>query len=194
MQNTVAFYFTDDAIGTNPLEIIPRLPSNAGVVFRHYNITNRENLAIKVEKLCKKHKIRLIIASDPKLAHSVRASGCHLPEHQISQAPFLKQKFPNLFLTAACHSERAIRLAIKYECDAAFLSPVFTTASHPGAPPLRFHPSALTAQRAAIPVFALGGMNKRRWRQASLVGFSGFGAIRSLEVGNFSNSDVNHLR
>ncbi|MEH6404629.1 MAG: thiamine phosphate synthase, partial [Sneathiella sp.] len=127
MQNTVAFYFTDETVGADPLEVIPLLPARSGVIFRHYNLDNRENLASKVAKLCKKYEISLSIAADPKLAHSLKASGCHLPEHTIHQAPLLKQKFPNLFLTAACHSERAVHLASRYQCDAAFLSPIFPT-------------------------------------------------------------------
>ena len=46
--------------------------------------------------------------------------------------------------------------------DAVLLSPVFATRSHPGAPslgPLRF---LLMAQKAALPVIALGGMTAQR--------------------------------
>lgn len=188
MQYPVAFYFTDDVIGTDPLKIIPILPANTAVIFRHYNYKNRAELALKLSNLCKRHKIRLLIASDPELAHTVKAAGCHLPEHKITKARSLKRKFPNLLITAACHSERALRQAVHYKCDAAFLSPVFSTASHPDALCLKFLPSVLIAKRSPIPIFALGGITKRRWRQLGPTSFSGFGAIRSLENGSFNKA------
>jgi thiamine-phosphate pyrophosphorylase len=55
-------------------------------------------------------------------------------------------------------------LAARLGADAALLSPVFATRSHPGGAtlgPVRFR---LLARQAALPVIALGGMDARRAR------------------------------
>jgi thiamine-phosphate pyrophosphorylase len=64
--------------------------------------------------------------------------------------------------------------------DAVFVSPVFATASHPGAPtlgPMRF---GLLAKRLPLPVIALGGMDARRFRRLKPLGAHGWAAIDAL--------------
>ena len=68
-------------------------------------------------------------------------------------------------------------MAFREGADIVFLSPVFPTQSHPGAPalgPVRF---GLMARGAAGPVLALGGMTPQRARRLQPLGAAGFGAI-----------------
>jgi thiamine-phosphate pyrophosphorylase len=57
------------------------------------------------------------------------------------------------------------------------VSPVFATRSHPGARglgPLRF---GMLAQRAGLPLIALGGMDRRRFARLAPLGAHGWAAI-----------------
>jgi thiamine-phosphate pyrophosphorylase len=62
--------------------------------------------------------------------------------------------------------------------DAALLSPVFATKSHPKARPLTAPRARLIACHALLPVLALGGVTARN--AALLSGFSGIAAIDGL--------------
>ncbi len=81
-------------------------------------------------------------------------------------------------MTAAAHDAAAIRRAARHGAHAVLLSPVFATASHPGAPslgPLRF---ARLARCSPIPVYALGGITAetaRRLAGSGAVGLAGIG-------------------
>jgi thiamine-phosphate pyrophosphorylase len=71
-----------------------------------------------------------------------------------------------------------LRRAAAIGADAALLSPVFATASHPGAPALGPLAFAVLAGKAPLPVYALGGMtseNARRLNGARLAGIAGIG-------------------
>jgi thiamine-phosphate pyrophosphorylase len=66
--------------------------------------------------------------------------------------------------------------------DAAFLSPVFATSSHPGAASLTPVRAAFIAAAAPVPVYALGGITARN---AGLLApaFAGLAAITALCAG-----------
>ena len=73
----------------------------------------------------------------------------------------------------------ALARAQERDLDALLLSPVFATASHPGAPVLGPVRGAMIAAASRVPVYALGGIgphNAARLPRA----FSGIAAITSL--------------
>ncbi|MBL4908112.1 MAG: thiamine phosphate synthase [Sneathiella sp.] len=181
MQLPVAFYFTDDQRDADPLDIASSLPQGSGIVFRHYNSEQRAETAILLSKICKNRDLTLLISKTPALAAATKSAGCHIPEYLIQQIPLMKMRFPRLTFTAACHSERSLHLAAACKADAAFLSPIFPTASHPGVSSLGAVRAALIKSRVSLPVYGLGGVNVQNWRQLSSLQFSGFGAISTFE-------------
>jgi thiamine-phosphate pyrophosphorylase len=115
------------------------------------------------------------------LAEACGADGLHLPERVAATADAIaiRRRWRGI-LTAAAHSPRAIARACVIGADAALVSPVFATRSHPGQPPvgaLRF----LTWTRGArVPVYALGGITARnagRLVERNLVGLAGIGGF-----------------
>ncbi|HEX7774936.1 MAG TPA: thiamine phosphate synthase, partial [Parvibaculum sp.] len=92
-----------------------------------------------------------------------------------------------LVMTAAAHSEAAIFRAARARIDAVLISPVFPTASHPGAPALgvvRFARLAHLARRLGLRVYALGGITG----PASLRRLTGSGADGVAGVGFLSQA------
>lgn len=78
---------------------------------------------------------------------------------------------------ARVHDLKELRNAQLAGASLLFLSPMFTTRSHPDWKPLpRMNASAL-ARLATGPVIALGGMNGPRFRQVEELGFSGWAGI-----------------
>ena len=83
-------------------------------------------------------------------------------------------------LGVSAHSATAALAAAKGGADYATFSPVFETRTHPDAVPTGVDPLALAAERATVPVLALGGMTPPRARIARLVGAHGAAAVSAL--------------
>ena len=80
----------------------------------------------------------------------------------------------------SAHSATGAARAARAGADYATLSPVFETRTHPDAVPTGIDPLRLAADRAGIPVLALGGITPPRARIARMVGAHGAAAISSL--------------
>ena len=82
------------------------------------------------------------------------------------------------------HGAAGLVNARRHAPDAVILSPVFPTASHPGAAalgPLRF---AALAHASSRPVIALGGMTEERFLRLTAFGAYGWAAIDGLSRQN----------
>lgn len=166
--------FTDERLGgespADPLwRAIGRLPVGAGIIFRHYGWAAHRRRALFARVLAIARKRRLLVVADGSLP----ADGLHLrAQHRHRMAG--RARGP---VTASAHSGRELRRAFMQGADIVFLSPVFATATHPGAPtlgPVRF---ALVARAAPGPVLALGGMTAARAQAMAALGAAGFGGI-----------------
>lgn len=173
---------TDSRRLPDPLAAAARMPPGSAVILRHYDAPDRKALAVRLKQVCRRRGIRLLIAGDARLAAVVGADGLHLPEYMVARRgpSWRLWRRPGWLVTAAAHGDRALFRAARAGADAALLSPVFATASHPGERtlgPLRFTGLAV---RAPLPVYALGGLDAagaRRLGGAPLAGFAGIGGI-----------------
>ena len=147
------------------------LPRGSLVVVRSRDARAREALADRLFGIAP-----LLIADDPALAAEAGV-GLHLPEQRMREASHWRCRHPHWILTASAHSLGALMQA--HRLDAVFLSPVFATASHKGAPHLTPARAAFIAAAAPVPVYALGGVTASN---AALIApaFSGIAAISSL--------------
>ncbi|HTW28096.1 MAG TPA: thiamine phosphate synthase [Acetobacteraceae bacterium] len=126
-------------------------------------------------RLCRERRLALVVAGDPRLAATLGA-GLHLRGGRRAGPARLRRGL----LTSSAHGRAELVRARRAGADAAFLSPVFPTASHPGAAslgPVRW--SAL-ARRACLPVMALGGVAGRSIRALPRHA-AGAGAIGALD-------------
>ena len=164
----------------DPGSAIQRLPAGAGFIFRHYEYHGRESLARQLLLLCRKRRIIFLLAGDWRMALRVGADGVHLPEQLGHQARAIRNVRPNALVMVAAHSARAISRACQQGADAILLSPVFATASHPGAAALGAVRFAKLRHGARLPVIALGGINPHTARRLRGSGAAGIAAIGGL--------------
>ncbi|MFO1261666.1 MAG: thiamine phosphate synthase [Sphingomonadaceae bacterium] len=164
--------FTDERVPDNDLiAAITHLPKGSGIVFRHYGLASAERRALigRISLLVRRRGLVLLLAGERTLGQS--ASGYHNPS---------SRRHHTGLATYAAHNAREIAQANRRGADMIFLSPVFPTRSHPGAPtlgPMRF---AALARLARCPVIALGGMNASRFRHLKPLGAYGWAAIDAL--------------
>ncbi|HEY4077715.1 MAG TPA: thiamine phosphate synthase [Rhizomicrobium sp.] len=149
-----------------------RLPRGSLVVVRARDGAARATLAEGLRGIAP-----LLIADDPALALWIGAVGLHLPQKRMREALHWRAAHPDWIITSSAHSLAALRHA--HTLDAVFLSPVFPTGSHKGAPALMPLRAAFIAAHAPVPVYALGGVTIRN---AALLApaFSGIAAITAL--------------
>jgi thiamine-phosphate pyrophosphorylase len=83
-------------------------------------------------------------------------------------------------ITSSAHGPADLRRARRAGAALAFLSPVFATASHPGAACLGIVRWSYTAHRSGLQVAALGGVNGRNVRRLPVGLCRAVGAIEAL--------------
>jgi thiamine-phosphate pyrophosphorylase len=142
-----------------------RLPRGAGVVLRGLAPGHLREVA----RLARQRGLTLLLAGDGRAALAFSA-GLHLPDRRESSGllPFLlaRRAAPGrLALTMAAHGgQRGAARARRLKPDCLFLSPLFPTKSHPGAPALGAVRWARLARGLPAPCMALGGVTPARLR------------------------------
>lgn len=171
---------TDAARLKRPLDTAGALPRGSAVILRDYKHPRRTELAREMRAVCRSRGVLLLIGSDMALAREVRADGIHYPEALVPPNGSISRPRLPWFVTAAAHSITGLVRARRAGADAAILSPVFQTGSHPGVRvlgPTRF--SAL-AHAVEMPVYALGGVNIETAARLLGGGAAGIVAISAL--------------
>lgn len=106
-------------------------------------------------------------------------AGRHLPARAV--AGLDRRPLPaGAWCAASCHDATELAQAARIGCDFAVLSPVAVTASHPERPPLGWARFAALVDGAALPVFALGGMQPELARAAREHGGQGVAVMRNV--------------
>jgi len=168
--------FSDPQRLPDPAKLLAALPPGSGVVFRPYGLKDAEAIGRRLRRLTSRLGQILLVAGDARLARRLGADGLHLPEHAL-----LSPRRDGLpAVTAAAHGMTAINRAARAGVKGVFISPVFATASHPGAAglgPLRFAALLRAARRRGLEVYALGGIDAVSWRRLAPLLPDGSGGI-----------------
>jgi thiamine-phosphate pyrophosphorylase len=158
---------TDERIGDGLARAIARLPTGGGVVLRHHATLaeDRAALAQRISALCREYGLVLAVAGDAALARAVGAALVHNPVGEAG----------GLAVSRAVHSLGEAQAA--RGADLLFVSPVYLTSSHPGAPALGLEKALAIASAGGTTAIALGGMDEEKGREAIAAGFHGWAAI-----------------
>jgi 8-oxo-dGTP diphosphatase len=141
----------------------------------HYPGERLEHLVVRVLEIARPAGARILINRDIALAQRLCADGVHLSARQLAE---LKAR-PELPLVAAsCHDASELRLAERLGADFAVLGPVNSTPSHANQPVLGWHGFEANARGAALPVYALGGVDRGDLETAWTRGAHGVAMIR----------------
>lgn len=171
------FFLTDPERTPDPIADARNLPRGTAVIYRHFGAIGRARVARRLAGICRSRGLFLLISADPDLAQSVGAHGVHWPEARLPE-----RRLTSGLVTASAHSDAAVARARAFGADACIVSPVFPTRSASARTALGlFHASQL-AREAALPVIALGGVNKRTARRLVGRGFAGLAAVDALSA------------
>ncbi len=179
---------TDPVRLPDPEKALAALPSGSILIWRAYGETLDREEVRRVTRVAENRNCLLLLAGYPRLA--MHAHGIHLPEHALidpltdGYLMDLSWRRPGFIITAAAHSQTAIRRAARRGVDAVLLSPAFPTSSHPGRAHLgivRMASLAHDASSHGLASYALGGISCiadiRRLQGTGITGIAGIGFL-----------------
>ncbi|HEX7875340.1 MAG TPA: thiamine phosphate synthase [Sphingobium sp.] len=182
---------TDERVAPEALlASVARLPvGKAGIVFRHYRSAPSERRALfdRVAAVARRRRLVLLLAGSARQAAAWKADGWHGGNPRPAGAG------RRLLHSRAVHDARELKAAERAGADLIFLSPLFPTRSHPGARALGRVRFAALANRASMPVMALGGVRAEHGRILGGIGASGWAAIDGLTAGS-EKGEIPYLR
>lgn len=160
---------TDERQGDGLFPALRNLPRGSGIVFRHYGLPlpDRRRLFERVKNEARRRGHVLILAGPPTLARHWGADGCHGGYAMAN----------GMLKSRSVHNLRDLATAARERADFVFISPVFGTRSHPGAPSLGPLRTGLIVRAARMRVLALGGMNRQQAKRLRGFRIYGWAAI-----------------
>ena len=165
-QPPTRWLMTDERMGDALWTALARLPRGGGVVFRHHATPPADRRALfgRVRAICRRRGLVLVLAGRE---HWRGVDGVH----------GRRSRSRGQLVTWPAHDRREAVTAVRAGAVLVFVSPVFATRSHPGAPargPLR---AGLVARGLPVVRIALGGMTAARYAQVAPHDFAGWAAI-----------------
>ena len=145
---------------------------------------NAQVLAQEMARLCRQYGHRFFVGENVGLAIKLGA-GYHAPARSVRTAlpPGLRGKS-----LAAAHDRAEIDRAVQCGFSGVLISPVFPTATHSQARALGafgFLALAHHARKCGLAVYALGGVNERRFKRLAasgvLAGYAGISAFNTRQ-------------
>ncbi len=130
-------------------------------------------------KLCHDNSTKILLNAPVEWACDLGADGLHLNVTELAR--YKKRPVDkHILLSAACHNEYELELAKSISVDFLFVSPILPTLSHPNSRPIGWERLRELSEKAAIPTFALGGLDKTHLEHAKSCGAFGVAGIRGI--------------
>jgi 8-oxo-dGTP diphosphatase len=132
----------------------------------------RVHFARRVASLAEPYGARVLLAGTALEARRAGLDGVHSTAADLRR---LTSRPPVRLWTASCHDASDLHRAERLGAEAAVVSPVLNSGSHPDRPPLGWAALHSLAAGASIPLFAQGGMSPallERARAAGAVGIA----------------------
>jgi 8-oxo-dGTP diphosphatase len=142
-------------------------------------VADYATLAGEVITRCHRHGAQCLLNASAEAALALGADGVHLDSGRLKTTTARPLPEP-MWVAASCHTLDELQQAMAIGASFALMSPVKATASHPGVPGIGWEGFAAVAEQAAIPLYALGGMEAGDETWAWQHGGQGIAAIRAL--------------
>jgi 8-oxo-dGTP diphosphatase len=144
-----------------------------------WTLSELEIVASEAQSICACHGAELLLNADWRIAERCGLAGVHLPA-RIAARLDARPVSADRWFAVSCHDEAELEHAQRIGADFVTLAPLSPTPSHPDARPLGWPRFARLTARAAVPVYALGGLGPEDIAAARAYGAQGVAAIRAL--------------
>jgi thiamine-phosphate diphosphorylase len=134
-------------------------------------------LECEAERLVAAVSAPVLVNARCDVAMATGASGVHLPERDLPVREARALLGARALVGRSVHSLDAARQAEAEGADYVIFGPVFPSASHPDRPPVGLEALRGVAAALAVPVLAIGGVDRERAEACRQAGAAGFAAI-----------------
>ena len=154
----------------NQLEQIYKLKKVAFFQLRLKKENKKNKLIIgkKIQKLCKKYKVKYIINDDPLLAKEINADGCHLGQTDMNII-LARKVLKKHIIGITCHnSKKLIKKAIKNKASYIALGAFFSTKTKRAKYKASIKVLNWAKKTTNIPIVAIGGIKLNNYKKLLL--------------------------
>ena len=168
-------YYFINKFDTNNID---KLDKKTIIIYRNYSSKKiNENLIIKIQKHCKKKKIKFLLSNNIKLAIKLNLDGAYIPAFNSNTNHLAYSLKENFNIIGSAHSLKEIKIKEKQNVRLIFLSSIFkTNKNYLGINKFK-NLTALTKKN----IVALGGISSKNVKKLSLLKISGFAGISYFE-------------
>ena len=129
---------------------------------------NKIIIGKKIQKLCKKYKVKFIINDDPYLAKKLNADGCHLGQNDVKVAK-ARKLLKNKIIGATCHNSlKLVKKAIKEKVNYIALGAFYSTKTKKVNYKANIQLLTSVKKITNIPIVAIGGIKLENYRKLLL--------------------------
>ncbi len=128
--------------------------------------------------LCHQKGVCLLVNSAVENAYQLNTDGIHLTAQDLLMLKHRPVDFK--WVAASCHNQTELQHAEKIGVDFVVLAPVLKTKTHPDAQPLGWDRFSQLTKNVNLPVFALGGLQKKDKDIACRMGGQGIAGISTF--------------
>ncbi len=122
----------------------------------------------KVQKICNKYNVKLIINDNPFLAKKINADGCHVGQKDIGIKK-ARKVLPQKILGVTCHnSKKLIEKAIKNKADYIAIGAFFSSKTKKTKFKADIELLKYAKKITKIPIITIGGINLKNYKKLLL--------------------------
>jgi thiamine-phosphate pyrophosphorylase len=179
----------------NQLEQIYKLKKVAFFQLRLKKENKKNKLIIgkKIQKLCKKYKVKYIINDDPLLAKEINADGCHLGQTDMNIV-LARKVLKKHIIGITCHnSKKLIKKATKNKASYIALGAFFSTKTKRAKYKASIKVLNWAKKTTNIPIVAIGGIKLNNYKKL-LLNKANFLAISSYIWNNKKYKPIEAIR
>ena len=137
----------------------------------------------KIQKICKKYKVKFIINDDPFITKKIDADGCHLGQKDMSIIK-ARKILKNKIIGVTCHNSiKLVREAVKNKASYIALGAFYSTKTKKTIYKANIKILKLAKKITNIPIVAIGGINLNNYKKL-LLNNANFLAISSYVWNN----------
>ena len=179
----------------NQLEEIYKLKKVAFFQLRLKKESKKNKLIIgkKIQKLCKKYKVKYIINDDPLLTKEINADGCHLGQTDMNIV-LARKVLKKHIIGITCHnSKKLIKKAVKNKANYIALGAFFSTKTKRAKYKASIKVLNWAKKTTNIPIVAIGGIKLNNYKKL-LLNKANFLAISSYIWNNKKYKPIEAIR
>ena len=154
---------------------------------------NKLIIGKKIQKLCKKYKVKYIINDDPLLAKKINADGCHLGQTDMDIVLARKVLIKKIIGITCHNSKKLIKKAIKNKASYIALGAFFSTKTKRAKYKASIKVLNWAKKTTDIPIVVIGGIKLNNYKKL-LLNKANFLAISSYIWNNKKYKPIEAVR